>query len=112
MSTSQDGSWLSAIEGIPFNIASTIGGLANWLITPPGYTQGGAPLAGGQFPNNYPFTQAGINKVSAFFSCSHMVLAGITVSFSTLGPVLLKAVPACAAVVCWVVRYQLGRIFP
>ena len=52
-------------EAIPSDIASTIGGLANWAITPPGVTQGGAPLAGGQFPNNYLITQADINVIQA-----------------------------------------------
>jgi hypothetical protein len=35
------------------DIASTVGSLANSAITPPGYTQGGTPLAGGSFPYNY-----------------------------------------------------------
>ena len=48
-------------EAIPGGVASTVGGLVNWALTPYGFTPGGAPLAGGQFPNNYPFTQEGIN---------------------------------------------------
>ena len=50
-------------ESVPSNVASTVGGLANFLITPPGYTQGGAPSAGGQFPYNYPITQTDINRI-------------------------------------------------
>ena len=46
---------------VPGYLASTVGGLVNWALTPYGFTPGGAPLAGGQFPNNYPFTQEGIN---------------------------------------------------
>jgi hypothetical protein len=34
-------------EGIPSDIASTASGLANWAVTPPGYTPGGAPLTEG-----------------------------------------------------------------
>ncbi|MCL5433443.1 MAG: hypothetical protein M1538_00485, partial [Candidatus Marsarchaeota archaeon] len=49
---------------IPSDVASTIGNLVNWSVTPPGYTPGGAPLAGGQFPYNYPFTQEDINKLA------------------------------------------------
>ena len=30
-------------------IASAAGGLANWAVTPPGYTPGGQPLAGGSY---------------------------------------------------------------
>ena len=48
-------------EAVPGYIASTTGSLVNWALTPYGFTPGGAPLAGGQFPNNYPFTQEGIN---------------------------------------------------
>ena len=59
--TSQNSSWLSAIEGYPSDIASTVGSLVNWALTPYDFTPVGAPLAGGQFPNNYPFTQEGIN---------------------------------------------------
>ncbi|MEM3772030.1 MAG: hypothetical protein QXW80_06945 [Candidatus Micrarchaeia archaeon] len=35
---------------LPSSIASTAAGLANWLIIPPGFTQGGSPLAGGAVP--------------------------------------------------------------
>ena len=41
--TSQNSSWLSAIEGYPGDIASTALNLINWGITPPGYTPGGLP---------------------------------------------------------------------
>ena len=58
---SQSSPFLSAITAYPGYIASTVGGLVNWALTPYGFTPGGAPLAGGQFPNNYPFTQEGIN---------------------------------------------------
>ena len=62
--TSQNSSWLSAIEGYPGDIASTAGNLANWLMMPLGYTPGGAPTAGGQFPYNYPYNQSGINNLA------------------------------------------------
>ena len=39
---------------IPSDIASTVGGLVNYALSVPNFTPGGAPLAGGQFPNNYP----------------------------------------------------------
>ena len=48
--TSQNSSWLSAIEGYPGDIASTAANLAKYLGSIPSYTPGGAPLAGGQFP--------------------------------------------------------------
>ena len=53
--------WIQDLSLIPGDVASTVGGLVNWALTPYGFTPGGAPLAGGQFPNNYPFTQEGIN---------------------------------------------------
>ena len=46
------------------SFSSTFENLINGIITPPGFTQGGAPLAGGQFPNNYPITNADINKLA------------------------------------------------
>ena len=63
--TSQNSSWLSAIEGYPGDIASTFGNLISPITTVfnPG-TPGGAPLAGGQFPYNYPFTQTDINRLA------------------------------------------------
>ncbi len=48
---------------IPSYIASTVGNLVNNTLSIPGYTPGGAPLAGGQFPSNYPFTQTDINNI-------------------------------------------------
>ena len=53
--------WIQDLGLIPGDVASTVGGLVNWALTPYGFTPGGAQLAGGQFPNNYPFTQEGIN---------------------------------------------------
>ncbi len=50
-------------EAVPGYLASTAGNLANFLITPPGYTPGGAPSAGGQSPYN-PIMQASINKLA------------------------------------------------
>ena len=54
-------SWEAYGSEVPGYLASTVGGLVNWALTPYGFTPGGAPLAEGQFPNNYPFTQEGIN---------------------------------------------------
>ena len=51
------------LSSLPSDIGSTFGGLANFLITPPGYTQGGTASAGGQFPYNYPITQTDINRI-------------------------------------------------
>ena len=56
-------SWETYGNEVPGEVASTAGNLANWFITPPGYTPGGAPLAGGQFPYN-PIMQASINKLA------------------------------------------------
>ncbi|MCL5419732.1 MAG: hypothetical protein M1354_02535, partial [Candidatus Marsarchaeota archaeon] len=69
--TGQTSSWTSnpltniyeVLAPIPSDVASTLGGIANLLITPPGFTQGGAPLAGGQFPYNYPYNQTYINEL-------------------------------------------------
>ena len=49
--SSNNAPWYTYIPGY---LASTVGNLANALINPPGYTPGGAPLAGGQFLYNYP----------------------------------------------------------
>jgi hypothetical protein len=49
-------SWESATSAIPGGIVSTVKNLTESAITPPCYTQGGAPLAGGSFPYNYHFT--------------------------------------------------------
>ena len=43
-------------------LASTVGSLANRTLSVPGYTPGGALLAGGQFPSNCTLTQTDINK--------------------------------------------------
>ena len=51
-------------ESIPSEVASTAGNLANWLTMPLGYTPGTAPTAGGQFPNNYPYSQSDINNLA------------------------------------------------
>ncbi len=55
--------WETYGSEVPGYLASAAGGLVNWLITPPGFTQGGAPLAGGQFPYNYPYNQTYINEL-------------------------------------------------
>ena len=62
MNTSQNSSWLSAIEGYPSDVASTFGGLVKGAFspedfTPVGFTPGAAPTARGHFPYNYPITQ-------------------------------------------------------
>jgi hypothetical protein len=50
--------WSQFFGAYPSELASTIGGLVNWAITPPGYTQGGTPLAGGQSIDNYTIAKA------------------------------------------------------
>ena len=47
-------------EAVPGDIASTAANLAKSLGSIPGYTPGGAPTAGGQFPYNYPYGQTSI----------------------------------------------------
>ena len=54
-------SWSKFFSTYPSAVGSTLGGIANWAITPPSYVQGGTPLAGGQFPTNYPYTLKVIN---------------------------------------------------
>ncbi len=57
-------SWETYASGIPSGILSTAEGLARPLevVFNPG-TPGGAPLAGGQFPNNYPYTQISVKVI-------------------------------------------------
>ena len=53
-------SWETATASIPGDIVSTAANLANSFGIIPGYTPGGAPTAGGQFPYNYPYGQTSI----------------------------------------------------
>ncbi|MCL5106187.1 MAG: hypothetical protein M1331_02205 [Candidatus Marsarchaeota archaeon] len=55
-------SWETYGSEVPGYIASTAANLAKSLGSIPGYTPGGAPTAGGQFPNNYPITQTNITN--------------------------------------------------
>ena len=71
--TTQSSSWTSnpltniynVLAPIPGDVASTFGSLISPITTMlyPGMP-GGAPLAGGQFPYNYPYSQSGINKLA------------------------------------------------
>ncbi len=54
--------WLQGLSLIPGEIASTAANLAKSLGSIPGYTPGGAPTVGGQFPYNYPITQTNITN--------------------------------------------------
>ena len=53
-------SWETYGNEVPGYIASTAANLAKSLGSIPGYTPGGAPTAGGQFPYNYPYGQTSI----------------------------------------------------
>ncbi|MEM3216013.1 MAG: hypothetical protein QXS17_03805, partial [Candidatus Micrarchaeaceae archaeon] len=50
---------------IPSAVVSTAGRVANWFASPfEQFQPGGAPLAGGQFPNNYPYTPQDIKNIA------------------------------------------------